>query len=347
MNLVTNLHFFFLALLTESFHLRDVGVTNNLHGRAMPTRKCDQFSLSSQREDQLSQDKNSKMTNTSSKRIIFIRHGKTYMNELIGGGGITFGQPDFTDIFQDAEDQKKYQDSPLSEVGIQQARSLNSKLRDLKEKKPGASDALGPSDSSRSTDFLDDLDLVVVSPLTRALQTLELSLYEHIVDSDVPILAVASAAERLYLVSDLGKPRSELRPNYPFVDFDSAFSSDNGSKSSSECSSNEEDHLDVWHFSPTKQLKDEYVEWRPHGQGQLYACLGEPSEQFDRRMSNFYYWLESREENCIAIVCHAGVIEWMTSGQQYANCELRVQTFNDLRPRALQERIPESIPRTS
>lgn len=333
MNLVTNLHFCFLALLTESFHLRDVGLTNNLHGRAMPTRKCDPFSLSSQREDQLSHDENSKTTYGSSKRIIFIRHGKTYMNELIGGGGITFGQPDFTDIFHDADDQKKYHDSPLSEVGIQQAQSLNSKLRDLKEKKEGASDALGLSES---TDFLDDLDLVVVSPLTRALETLELSLYEHIVDRDVPILAVASAAERLYLVSDLGKPRSELRPKYPYVDFDSAFSSDH--------KTNEEDHLDVWHFLPTKELKDEYVEWRPHGQGQLYACLGEPSEQFDRRMSNFYYWLESREEKCIAIVCHAGVIEWMTSGQQYANCELRVQTFNDLRPTALQERIPERIP---
>ena len=316
----------------------------------MSTRKCDQFSLSSKREDQLSQDENSKMANASSKRIIFIRHGKTYMNELIGGGGITFGQPDFTDIFHDAEDQKRYHDSPLSEVGIQQARSLNSKLRDLKEKKSGASDALGLSESFSCTSFLDDLDLAVVSPLTRALQTLELSLYEHIVDRDVPILAVSSAAERLYLVSDLGKPRSELRSKYPIVDFDSAFFSNhktNGSESSPECSSNEEDHLDVWHFSPTKQLKDEYVEWRPHGQGQQYACLGEPSEQFDRRMSNFYYWLESREENCIAIVCHAGVIEWMTSGQQYANCELRVQTFNDLRPRALQERIPERIPRTT
>lgn len=57
-------------------------------------------------------------------------------------------------------------------------------------------------------------------------------------------------------------------------------------------------------------------------------------------MSNFYYWLESRKETCIAIICHAGVIDWMTSGEQYANCELRVQSFGDLRPRALQERMP-------
>jgi len=313
----------------------------------MSKRKCDQFSLSSKQEDQLSREVDSNASDVSLKQIIFIRHGKTYTNELIGGGGIAFGAPNFTDVFQDPEDQKKYHDSPLSEVGIQQTRILNSKLGDLKERRPGALDVLGLSESSGGTSFLDDLDMVVASPLTRALQTLELSLFEHIVtrDDNVPILAVASAAERLYLVSDLGKPRSELRSKYPFVDFDSAFSGDctqerNNSESSPECLSKEKKDLDVWHFLPTKELKDEYVEWRPHGQGQIYACLGEPSEHFDRRMSNFYYWLQSRKETCIAVVCHAGVIDWMTSGEQYANCELRVQSFDDLRPRALQERMP-------
>ena len=48
---------------------------------------------------------------------------------------------------------------------------------------------------------------------------------------------------------------------------------------------------------------------------------------------------ESREEKCIAIVCHAGVIDWLTSGEEFANCELRIQTFDNLRPRVLQERI--------
>ncbi|OEU20538.1 hypothetical protein FRACYDRAFT_161826, partial [Fragilariopsis cylindrus CCMP1102] len=153
-------------------------------------------------------------------------------------------------------------------------------------------------------------DLVVVSPLTRALQTMELALYEHIIvneddddddvdgHSNVPIIAMPKAAERLYLVSDIGKSRSELRIKYPWVDFDTGFSSDNN-----------------------------YIEWRPHGQGQEYACLGEPQECFDHRMTELYLWLESRKEKCIAVICHAGVIDWMTSGDVYSNCELRIQTF--------------------
>ena len=348
MILATILCFSFLILVTESYCLGNAAGGNCLCGRRMQKIKCCHFLLSSRLDDNLSKDEKSKTEDASLKRIVLIRHGQTYMNELIGGGGIAFGQPNFTDIFPDPEDQMKYHDSPLSHVGIQQARSLNSKLQ---EKKHGASDALGLSKSPNDNSFLDDLDLVVVSPLTRALQTLELSLFGHIVQRNddghhLPVLAVAAAAERLYLVSDLGKPRTELKSKYPFVDFDSAFSIDCADKIESTGSlsgcSNEEERRDVWHFSPSKQVKHEYNEWRPHGEGQQYACLGEPSKYFDRRMSNFYYWLESRDEKCIAIVCHAGVIDWMTSGEQFSNCELRVLTFDSLRPRALRERIPYS-----
>jgi broad specificity phosphatase PhoE len=350
MKLHTNLCFDRLIIAIAALYLCNVAVTNCLYGRAMPARKFDHFLFSSQREDHRSQNEDEEAKEASLKQIVLIRHGQTYMNELIGGGGIAFGQPNFTDIFHDPEDQKKYHDSPLSDVGIQQARSLNSKLRDLKDNKPGAFDNLGLLQSDNftnaiNTHFLDDLDLVVVSPLTRALQTLHLSLHEHITNRndnrpDVPIVAMAAAAERLYLVSDIGKPKSELKSSYPFVDFDTSFSIDRVTEKV-ECS-NENEHSDTWHFGPTKPQEDSYTEWRPHGEGQLYSCVGEPSEHFDRRMSNFYYWLESREDKCIAIVCHAGVIDWMTSGQQFSNCELRVQTFKSLRPRALQDRIPHS-----
>ncbi|MGK3747759.1 MAG: broad specificity phosphatase PhoE [Bacillariaceae sp.] len=296
----------------------------------------------------------------SLKRIVFIRHGQTYMNELIGGGGISFGSPNFTDIFV-GKNITKYEDSPLSETGIQQAISLNHKLRNLKNNKSGAIEALGlltsntttntNTNTSTSISFLDDLDLVVVSPLTRALQTMEQALYEHIINkdddnndnddvhSDVPIIAMPKAAERLYLVSDIGKSRSELRIKYPWVDFDTGFAYD--SSQSNNCSSSSEkdnNHDDYWHFSPSKEIADNYIEWRPHGQGQAYACLGEPQEYFDHRMTELYLWLESRKEQCIAIICHAGVIDWMTSGDVYSNCELRVQTFNSLRPRNLSNR---------
>jgi len=279
----------------------------------------------------------------SLKRIIFIRHGQTYMNLFIGGGGISFGEPKFTDIFRDPTDQEKYHDSPLSEEGIRQAISLNHKLRNLKDNKPGAIDALGLSTSSTNTNtntsddhnnhlILDDVDLIVVSPLTRALETMKIALYEDIMNKEdgrptVPIIAMPNAAERLYLVSDIGKSRSELRIKYPWVDFDTGFTFN----STGGC-----DNLgDYWHFSPPKEIEDNYIEWRPHGQGQEYACHGEPQEYFDRRMTELYFWLESRKEKCIVIICHAGVIDWMTSGDVYSNCELRIQNFNSLRPRNL------------
>mmetsp|Transcript_98 Transcript_98/g.262 ORF Transcript_98/g.262 Transcript_98/m.262 type:complete len:380 (-) Transcript_98:1247-2386(-) len=363
----------FALLVTEIDALR-VHKTGFFYARGMATRRSDNVLFSSSPEDTLSREQRSSLTPSSSstnqvsvKEIVLIRHGQTYMNEYIGNGGISFGQPNFTDVFREPEDQEKYHDSPLSDAGTQQAESLRSKLRDLKDDRPGALNALGlmqlfdtPINESNSTrsnaHFLDDLDLVVVSPLTRALQTFEISLYEHITKlgdnrSDVPILAMAAAAERLYLVSDLGKPRSELRFRYPFVDFDTAFAytHDDGIESSEIISGgacNEKECLDTWHFNPSEEITDGYVEWRPHGEGQLYACLGEPAEYFDRRMSDFYYWLESREDKCIAIVCHAGVIDWMTSGEEFSNCELRVQTFESLRPRALQDRRPHTDQRS-
>lgn len=253
---------------------------------------------------------------------MLIRHGQTYMNEFIGGGGISFGEPGFTDVFEGAEEKSKYIDSPLSEFGRQQAQQLCDALRAGRELLENPSSPL--SSTTENVSFLDDLDLVVVSPLTRALETLEIGLYEHVKDYNIPIMASPHASERVYLVSDLGKPTSALSARYPFVDFDTAF----------------DEHpmlagrKDSWHFTQTEELVKNYVEWRPHGEGQLYACLGEPQHVFDERMSELYHWLQSRKEKCIAVVCHAGVIEWMTQ-ETFANCELRVVDFDTLTPRAL------------
>jgi broad specificity phosphatase PhoE len=113
----------------------------------------------------------------------------------------------------------------------------------------------------------------------------------------------------------LGKPRSELRKQYKYVDFDSAF--------------DEDDQDEKWHYVPSDDDVQNYVEWRPHGQGQVYACLGEPQQHFDQRMTDLVCWLENREETCIAVVCHAGVIQWML-GEIFENCELRVVPLDTL-----------------
>jgi broad specificity phosphatase PhoE len=209
----------------------------------------------------------------------------------------------------------------LSELGRKQALELCYMLRDHNSYST-------VNDNNKDVSFLKELDLVVVSPLTRALETFEISLYEHVKDNNIPIVALPLAAERVYLISDVGKPTSELRIRFPFVDFDSAFDEHPGMRG----------REDSCHFTASRAIAENYVEWRPHGEGQVYACLGEPQEVFDNRMIELYHWLRSRDEKCIALVCHAGVIEWMTQ-EIFANCELRVVSFDSLTPRA-QRRNP-------
>lgn len=288
----------------------------------------------------------------SQKRILFLRHGQTYMNEWIGGAkGVGFGAPNFTDVFVDEQDRlHKYVDSPLSEKGIQQAQHLHDTIHTALEMRMlTTSSSTTTTAESKEVEGNDDddgaltailkLDLVVTSPLTRALQTLDLALYPHIArrnqknpGGSVPILAIPHAAERIYLVSDLGKPRNELKRSFPYVDFDStAFESPR--PLSHHLQSDKDDDL-PWHYVPTAEAAGSYVEWRPHGEGQIYACQGEPQDVFDRRMTKLYKWLDDRSERYIAVVCHAGVIEWMTQ-QIFANCEMRLIDFDDLTPRNL------------
>jgi broad specificity phosphatase PhoE len=194
-----------------------------------------------------------------------------------------------------------YRDSPLSPNGVRQAQELANSLSDLEKGHE-----------------INELDLIVVSPLTRALQTLEIGLLPHVLSGDetnqrskVPIVALPHAAERLYLISDVGKTRQELHELYGhFVDF-----------------SFEEEE---WWFTHDETVET-YAEWRPDGR---YACPGEPDELFDSRMTRLYNWIECRPESTIAVICHWGVIEWMID-QDFRNCEMRVVPFHEIKPKSL------------
>lgn len=239
----------------------------------------------------------------SAKRITFLRHGCTFMNEYMAGaeGGKRFGAPDFTDVFAYPEVRKKYHDTQLSPRGRRQAMALASNAR------PG---------------FIKDCELVVVSPLTRALQTFDVGLKPHF-DQQTnrpppPVVAHPDAAERLYLISDTGRPVAELRPSFPYVDFATGFAGRHDGGES------------AWWYQPD----DSHEEWRPVDRGQRYACPSEPAAVFDRRMSRLYAWLENRPERNIAVVCHHGVIDWMLD-MDFANCQYRQVTFDSIQPRAL------------
>jgi broad specificity phosphatase PhoE len=255
------------------------------------------------------------------KRIVFIRHGCTYMNEYLSKPGCHFGAPQFTDVFTSSKDLQKYRDTLLSPRGMLQANSLARRLQQEPQLK---------------RTVVDQLELVVVSPLTRALQTLELGLYPSLLSSSsssdsastmIPIVALPYAAERCYLISDIGTPRDELKTKFPFVDFESGFDK----------RTLQQDHC--WWFTQEQYEKrncggQPYVEWRPNTQGQVYACPGEPEEVFEQRMMQLYQWLEARPESTIGLVSHWGVIRWMLN-VDFRNCEMRVVPFDQVRPNSL------------
>lgn len=226
------------------------------------------------------------------KNIVFLRHGCTYMNEYLGRG-LSFGAPGFTDVFTGA-DYDRYRDSPLSAIGQRQAKAL----------------------AQNRPSFLNDCELVVTSPLRRALQTLEIGIRPHL--DEQPIIALPEAAERLYLVSDQGRPVEQLRQEFEFVDFTSGFVNK---------------PVDPWWFHHKEDdTTAECVEWRPAGQGQCYACPGEPPHVFDARMESLYQWLKGRPESSIAVVCHWGVIDWFLD-DDFDNCQWRSVSLSDLESR--------------
>ena len=242
------------------------------------------------------------------KRIVLIRHGRTFMNERLAAPGSRWGDPGFTDVFDD-DDAHFFRDSPLSPAGERQARRLAARL---------GGEAFGgdepPADEEREA--LRDVGLVVCSPLTRACQTAELALLPRL-GRGVPAVALPLASERLYLVSDLGRPSSEMTRSFPWIDFGPCADREGEGDGPSSW----------WYVHPDGE---EYAEWRPTGEGQTYACWGEPEEPFARRMEALHDWLGARPERTIALVCHWGVLDWLT-GEDFANCEMRVVGFDQLR----------------
>jgi broad specificity phosphatase PhoE len=228
------------------------------------------------------------------KRVILVRHGCTHMNEYLSRPGSRWGEPTFADDWS-------LRDSALSTHGIHQAKLLYQYFEDQ--------------------DVLHDVDLVVVSPLTRALQTLEIGLLPNLRDHSQkrnlplpPIIALPLAAERVYMSSEIGTPVEELQKSFPFVDFQSGFNSNFHS-------SNE------WWWRPSSGAVTS--EWRPFGQGQVYINAGEPEEVFHFRMRQLYDWLASRQEKNIVLICHWAVLQFLC-GHDFHNCEVKEITFDML-----------------
>lgn len=236
------------------------------------------------------------------KKIVFVRHGCTYINEYLGEN--PWGSPHFSDIFPDDDIcEQYYRDTPLSPFGVKQAAQL------LGKSKP---------------EFLERCELIVTSPLRRALQTLDYGLRPHLLADacrHIPIIALPEAAERLYMISEIGRHVNDIKQEFDYVDFETGFDGK---------------PLDKWWYEPADVTN--YVEWRPVGQGQRWACPGEPEDHFNDRMTRLYQWLHHRPEQHVTVVCHWGVISWMLD-MDFDNCQWKEVAWKNIRPKALQTHL--------
>eukprot|EP00277_Geminigera_cryophila_P002767 CAMPEP_0179423140 /NCGR_PEP_ID=MMETSP0799-20121207/10834_1 /TAXON_ID=46947 /ORGANISM="Geminigera cryophila, Strain CCMP2564" /LENGTH=235 /DNA_ID=CAMNT_0021197381 /DNA_START=96 /DNA_END=803 /DNA_ORIENTATION=+ len=205
------------------------------------------------------------------KRILFVRHGVTEMNEFLGSSH--YGSPGFKD--------PGFWDTRLTARGITQAEALNVRLC-----KQAASWA-------ENTD--ERIDLIVSSPLSRALHTASLA-FAGKEFHEVPRLVNADVRERMWLSSDVGTTSSALSSSWAEKGWDFQ-------------------GLDeTWWYTNDKWRE---TEWRREGK---YVHAGEPEEPFRQRLQVFKSWLLARPERRIAVVAHWGTIYGLT-GKSLENCE--------------------------
>jgi broad specificity phosphatase PhoE len=164
----------------------------------------------------------------TSKTILCIRHGESTFNAMASGSGV---------------DPLHY-DAPLSEVGQQQVLRARRMLRDTA------------------------IDLVITTPLTRALQTTAGLFADH--PSSPPILVESLHRERVENSCDVGRSPAVLAEEFPSLALD---------------------HLpEVW--------------WYNHDSPDERGVCIEPVELVQSRVEEFKRFLLQRPERVIAVVGH-------------------------------------------
>jgi broad specificity phosphatase PhoE len=176
------------------------------------------------------------------KDVYLIRHGQSTFNLLFEASGVD----------------PLHFDARLSELGIRQAAKARQTAASL------------------------SVDLVVASPLTRALET-ALGLF---IDTPVPIIVSSIHRERLGNSCDVGRPPSVLLQEFPTLKFD---------------------HLEnTWWYNGNKDDRGVPVE---------------PDHLFMRRVKEFSHWVKYLPEQSVAIVGHGTFFHRLT-GRHLDNCEI-------------------------
>jgi len=180
-----------------------------------------------------------------SKSILCIRHGESTFN----AARVTAGADPL------------HFDAPMSEVGHQQVRQARSRLREF------------------------PVELVIASPLTRALETATGLFADH--PSTPTILVAALLRERVENSCDIGRSPTQLSVDFPSLALA---------------------HLaDAW--------------WHVDGVPDARGICVEPIEMVNTRVAEFKTLLSSRPETFIAVVGH-GTFLYHLTGCSLANGEI-------------------------
>jgi broad specificity phosphatase PhoE len=176
-------------------------------------------------------------------RIICIRHGESTFNAAHRLGG---GDPG-------------HRDARLTPRGQAQAREARQRLTDI------------------------PFELVVVSPLTRAIETAAIVFGEH--PNQPRVLVEVLHRECQESSCDVGRATSEIAAEFP--------------------------HLDVGHLPE--------IWWHAEPGCEVGGYPVEPRHLFDARVAGFRDWLRTRPESTIAVVGH-GTFFYHLTGTFLENC---------------------------
>ena len=219
------------------------------------------------------------LSTTTSTSLLFVRHGVTEMNEYLSTH--PYGVRGFVD--------PGYYDTRLSVRGVEQASTaLRSRLAQEHARQP--------------------IELVICSPLSRALATADLGLH----DIEVPCIVDADLAERRYLSSDVGRQPAALAKEFPR--FAAAL----------ESLSN-----DWWWEASEAENKEAFtrrlaLQGSADGTLEGVALSVEPEAAFVSRMERARERIAARAERVAraVIVSHWGVNFSLLNGRSLRNCEV-------------------------
>ena len=173
-------------------------------------------------------------------------------------------QSAFNEVYADGDPDPMLFDAPLSALGHEQVTEAREAFKDLR------------------------FDVIIVSPLTRTLQTAIGIFGGH------DVLLEVEALHREYLENscDVGRHPRALSVDFPALAFD---------------------HLDAaWWYSESED----------HNHIESPVIVQEPMTNFVDRVEAFRTHLRARPEERILVVGHATFFRQFSGGKRFANCEL-------------------------